>query len=55
MFCLCHMFSNPIDGSALASVADCDLEDVEAAVAAAAAAFSSWRAVLPRQRSAYLR
>ncbi len=49
------IFRNPFDDSTIASVADCDAEDVAAAVTAAADAFNSWRAVLPRQRSAYLR
>jgi acyl-CoA reductase-like NAD-dependent aldehyde dehydrogenase len=49
------VFRNPFDGSTIASVADCDEVDTTAAVAAAADAFQSWRSVLPRQRSAYLR
>jgi aspartate-semialdehyde dehydrogenase len=59
---ICVLFSvkyvvsrNPFDGSTVASVADCDEVDTAAAVAAAADAFKSWRSVLPRQRSAYLR
>jgi acyl-CoA reductase-like NAD-dependent aldehyde dehydrogenase len=49
------VFRNPFDGSTVASVADCDEGDTTAAVAAAAEALKSWRSVLPRQRSAYLR
>ena len=49
------MFRNPFDGSTVASVADCAEEDAAEAVEAAAAAFPSWRSVLPRQRSTYLR
>jgi delta 1-pyrroline-5-carboxylate dehydrogenase len=49
------VFRNPFNGSTVASVADCDEADTAAAIAAAADAFQSWRSVLPRQRSAYLR
>ena len=46
---------NPGTGEVLANVADCTAADVEAAIAAAAAGFQSWRRVLPLERARLLR
>lgn len=46
---------NPATGTSLATVAGCDADGVHQAVTAAHAAFSGWRALLPRERAEYLR
>src|SRR5438045_7603658 len=46
---------NPGTGESLGVVADCDADDVNAAVAAAKRAFAEWRNVLPLERARILR
>ena len=46
---------SPGDGSSLGHTADADTADIEAAVAAARAAFPAWRATPPLERAAALR
>ncbi|NVO16236.1 MAG: aldehyde dehydrogenase family protein [Rhodoplanes sp.] len=46
---------NPGTGDSLGSVADCGAEDIDAAVAAAKAAFKDWRRVPPLERAKMLR
>src|SRR5215510_15864178 len=46
---------NPGTGQSLGKVADAGAADVDAAVAAAKAAFKSWRNVLPLERAKMLR
>jgi betaine-aldehyde dehydrogenase len=46
---------NPGTGLTLGKVADCGAEDIDAAVAAAKAAFKEWRRVLPLERAKILR
>jgi len=47
--------NNPYDDSLVAEIADCGEADLNAAVAAAAEAFPSWKKMLPRERAAILR
>ncbi|MEW9612587.1 aldehyde dehydrogenase family protein [Shinella sp. S4-D37] len=46
---------NPSTGESLGPVAQADLEDVEAVIAAARAGFEDWQGTLPKKRSAVLR
>ncbi|MEA2992850.1 MAG: betaine-aldehyde dehydrogenase [Alphaproteobacteria bacterium] len=46
---------NPANGKSLGKVADASAEDIDAAVAAAKAAFQEWRRVLPLERAKLLR
>jgi betaine-aldehyde dehydrogenase len=46
---------NPGTGEALAKVADCSADDVDAAIAAASAGFEEWRRVLPLERARFLK
>ena len=46
---------NPGTGETLCQVADCSAADIDAAVAAASAAFNEWRRVLPLERARILK
>src|SRR5262245_25997961 len=46
---------NPGTGEPLGAVADCTVEDVEAAIAAAGAGFAEWRCTPPLERARLLR
>jgi len=46
---------NPYNEELVASVTDCTVEDVRVAIDAAHTALSTWKEVLPRQKSDYLR